>query len=56
MDNVLRDDLMKIARRISNDAENVRRVHNEINNPLNLSQALDHLRRAESLIIETANF
>jgi hypothetical protein len=55
MENIHRDDLMKLARRLDAVTDNVRRVHNEIGLPLSLAQALTSLERAEALILETAN-
>ena len=54
MNNVLRDDLLKLARRLSDITENVRRVHNESGLQPNLASALTDLVRAEALILETA--
>jgi hypothetical protein len=54
MNDINRDDLMKAARRIDSVTDNVRRTHNEVGRPDSLTQALESLRRAEALILETA--
>lgn len=54
METILRDDLIKLARRLDAVTENVRRVHNEAGLQPALSEALGLLQRAEALLIETA--
>ena len=56
MDNLCRDDLLKIARRLSDDADNVRRVIQETGSrqPL-LESALTDLVHAEGLILDAAH-
>lgn len=55
MDNILRDDLTKIARRLSDDADNVRRVLQEAGRQPELERALTAMVSAEGLILSAAN-